>query len=56
MKGQRFQTIEEIKEKTREQLNSIPEEEFSRCMEQWKHRWEKCIHSRGEYFEGDKYE
>lgn len=54
LKGQRFDTVEEIKEKSLEVLNSITENEFSRSFEEWKRRWGKCIASQGEYFEGDK--
>jgi hypothetical protein len=33
-------------------LPSIPEEEFQKCFEQWKHRITKCIGAQGDY-EGD---
>lgn len=29
-------------------------EEFQKCFEQWKRRWDKCITTNEEYFEGDK--
>ena len=29
------------------------EEEFKGCFQQWKRRWDKCIVSSGEYFEGN---
>ncbi len=35
-------------------FKGIKEEEFSVCFEQRKHCMEKCIQSRGNYFEGDK--
>ncbi|XP_046145615.1 protein GVQW3-like [Osmia bicornis bicornis] len=53
LKGKRFHTIDEIQEKSLMELSTISEEAFSRCFLQWKHRWEKCIASHGEYFEGD---
>lgn len=56
LKGRRFQTVDEIKEKTTELLNTFTKEEFSGAFDQWKHRWEKCVASQGEYFEGDKFE
>jgi hypothetical protein len=34
-------------------LKSIPEEEFQKCFEQWKHRLPKYIGVQGDYFEGD---
>jgi len=50
LKGRRFQTIEEIKENSLPDLRAIPQNAF----QNWKKRWERCINSRGEYFEGDK--
>jgi len=35
------------------QLMAIPEKDFSDCFEKWKERWDKCVRSQGEYFEGD---
>jgi hypothetical protein len=28
-------------------------EDFQRCMESWKSRWDRCIHAQGDYFEGE---
>lgn len=53
LRGHRFDTIEEIKEKSLAALKEIPEIEYNRCFEDWKNRWNKCIVSGGEYFEGD---
>jgi len=50
----RFDDVEAIKKKkSLEELKSIPEEDFQRAFLQWKRRWEKCIATQGEYFEGD---
>lgn len=54
MKGKRFATIEEIKEKSKQELLAIPKSAFQKCFEDWKKRWHKCIISEGDYFEGDK--
>ena len=54
LKGKRFADIEEVKQKTLEALKGIGDKEFQRCFEQWNKRLDKCIHSNGEYFEGDK--
>jgi len=51
-KGKRFQNVEK-KEKTTEALKAITLQEFQNCFEQWKKRWDNCIDSQGEYFEGD---
>lgn len=53
MKGKRFESVDDIQEKSLEQLHTISQDDFSKSFTQWKHRWEKCIASQGEYFEGD---
>jgi hypothetical protein len=35
-------------------LKGLKEEDFQGCFNQWKQRWDKCIASEGEYFDGDK--
>ena len=54
MKGKRFSTVEEVKQKSLEGLKNIPISKFKKCFEQWKDRLQKCVVVRGEYFEGDK--
>jgi len=51
--GKHFQNVEEVREKTTETLKAITLQEFQNCSEQWKKRWDKCIDSQGECFEGD---
>jgi len=53
LKGTRFQTANEIKENATRQLMAIPKKDFSDCFEKWKERWDKCVRSQGQYFEGD---
>ena len=53
LKGKRFQNVEEMRVKTTEALKTITLQEFQNCFEQWKKRWDKCIDSQGEYFDGD---
>jgi hypothetical protein len=53
LKGRRFQIANEIKENATRQLMVIPKKEFSDCFEKWKERWDKCVRSQEEYFEGD---
>jgi transposase len=53
LKGKRFQTVEDVQEKTTEALKAIILQEFQNCFEQWKKQWDKCIDSQGEYFDGD---
>lgn len=54
MRGRRFDTIEEIKTESKKVLKAIPEKDYSDCFEDWKKRWQKCVLSDGDYFEGDE--
>ena len=54
IKGRRYDTIEEIKAASKEELNKITKNDFLKCFEDWKKRWHKCIFSDGDYFERDK--
>lgn len=54
LRGNRFDSIEEIKDKSKKELMAIPAIEFEKCFEEWKTRWHKCIASDGDYFEGDE--
>jgi len=53
LKGKRFQDVEEVKEKTTEALKAIILQEFQNCSDQSKKRWDMCVNSQGEYFEGN---
>lgn len=54
MKGQRFDDVEAVKKKTRQELSAITTDEFEKCFQEWNRRLDKCIKCNGEYFEGDK--
>ena len=54
LQGTRFQSIEDIKENSRRELKSIPENAFKKSFEDSIIRWNKCIISGGAYFEGNK--
>jgi hypothetical protein len=43
----------EIQENAITELRAITESAFEEAFQQWKKRWERCIASRGDYFEGD---
>ena len=43
MKDKSFSTIEEIKEKAKQQLLAITKSAFQKCFEDWKKRWHKYI-------------
>ena len=53
LKGPRFQTIDEIQEYAMRELRAITESAFQEIFQQWKKRWERCIASIVDYFEGD---
>ncbi|CAI6344606.1 unnamed protein product [Macrosiphum euphorbiae] len=53
LKGQRFDDIETIKKNAVDQLKQLKVEDFQHCFKKWQERWDKCITSGGEYFEGD---
>ena len=53
LKGRRFQTIEEIQENATIELRAITSSAFQEAFRKLKKRWEWCIASRGDYFEGD---
>jgi hypothetical protein len=37
----------------KKELRAITESAFQEAFQQWKRRWERCIASTGDYFEGD---
>jgi hypothetical protein len=53
LKGRHFQTIEEIQENSIRELRAITGSAFQEAFQQWKKRWERCIVSKGDYFEWD---
>jgi hypothetical protein len=48
--------VEVIKTNSLAHLRSIPKIAFQECFRSLKKRWQRCIQSRGEYFEGDNAE
>ena len=53
LKTRRFQTIEEIQENAIREHPTITESAFQEAFQQRKNSWERCIASRGDYFERD---
>ncbi|EFN68500.1 Histone-lysine N-methyltransferase SETMAR, partial [Camponotus floridanus] len=51
LKGTRFQSVETVKAKATEVLNSLTEADFQHCFQQWKIRMERCRDRQGEYIE-----
>ena len=54
MRGKRFVTIEEIKEKSKQELLAILKSAFQKCFEDWKKHWHTCIISEGVTLEGTR--
>jgi hypothetical protein len=53
LKGRRFETVPDIKRESQATLDSIKENYFHGAFEAWEKRWDRCIRSQGDYFEGD---
>ena len=53
VKGQHFESTEDIQRVGMQALNDIPQAAFKECYKQWQHRWKKCVQAQGIYFEGD---
>ena len=53
LNGRHFQTIEEIQENVIREMCAMTESAFQEAFQQCKKRWERCITSRGNNFEGN---
>lgn len=53
LKGQRFEDVEEVQQKSLEAIKGIITHEYANAFVQWEARLERCINANGEYFEGD---
>jgi hypothetical protein len=53
LKRHHFQTTEEIPENSIRELCATTESVFQKAFQKWKKGWERCIASRGDYFEVD---
>ena len=53
LKGHHFGTIENIQKTVTDDLNTLTENDFRHCYDQWKKRWNHCGTSQGSHFEGD---
>jgi hypothetical protein len=52
LKEQRFETVSDIQRESQVVLDSIKENDFHGAFEVWKKRWDHCIRSHRDYFEG----
>jgi len=53
IKGKRFESIWYIEAATTAQLKTHTKEDFQNCFRKWQERWDKCVRSEWDYFEGD---
>jgi hypothetical protein len=52
LKVRRFETVSDIQRESQAVLDSIKENDFHGAFEAWKKRWDHCVRSKGDYFEG----
>jgi hypothetical protein len=45
--------VSDIQKESQAVLENIKENNFHGAFETWKKQWDHCIHSQGDYFEGD---
>jgi hypothetical protein len=53
LKGWRFDADEEIQAETQTVLNALTKEDFQDAFQKWQKRWDRCVRSKGNCFEGD---
>ncbi|EZA46817.1 hypothetical protein X777_01495, partial [Ooceraea biroi] len=53
LKGHHYGTLENVQKAATQVLNNLTEQDFQNCYQEWQHRWGRCVHSQGAYFEGD---
>jgi hypothetical protein len=53
LKGQRFDTVEEIQAESQKVLKALIQKDFQDSFQSWQKLWDCCVHSQGDYFEGD---
>jgi histone-lysine N-methyltransferase SETMAR len=53
LKGRRFETVSDIQRESQAVLDSIREDDLHGAFEAWKKRWDCCIRSQEDCFEGD---
>jgi len=56
LKGRLFDTFDEIQKNSTKELFAIPKEAFQKPFQSLQKRWERCVASEGNYFEGEKFE
>jgi hypothetical protein len=53
LKGRHFYTTEVTEAESQAMLNTLTENDFRDAFKKWQRCWEWCMHSEGDYFDGD---
>jgi transposase len=53
LKEQRFDVVEEIQAESQKVLKTLTQKDFQDSFRSWQNRWDCCVRSQGDYFEGD---
>ena len=53
MKGNHFESTEDIQRYVKQDLNDIPQAAYQECYKQWQHCLKSCVQAEGVYFESD---
>jgi len=53
LKETRFESVDAVKAKATQLLNSLTQDDLQHCFQQWKIRMERCRNRGGDYIEGD---
>ena len=53
IKGTRFESVDAVKTKVTQLLNSLTQDDLQHCFQQWKFRMERCRDRGRDYIEGD---
>jgi hypothetical protein len=53
LNGRHFDATEVLEAELQAVLNTLTEHDFQDVFKKWQKRWERCICTEGDYFEGD---
>jgi arsenate reductase-like glutaredoxin family protein len=52
LKGRRFDSIKEIQTLSQNVMKTLTRNDFQKFFRSWKSSWNRCINTKGDYFEG----
>jgi hypothetical protein len=53
LQGRKFHTVEKIQAERQTILNTLTKKHFQGAFQEWQKRWDRCVRSQSDYFEGD---